>query len=230
MKLTTTGGNNTVVGRRAFENNTTGSSNNVIGYNALFYNTTGTQNVAIGQSALQGVTTGSGNVGIGHSAGDNITTADNSIVIGSLTARTADSDNELTIGGWVNARNNGDLVGFGRGGTGFARKHVTLSGRAAIPHNTWTTDAYLSHSHSGICTVLVFDSDKGSIIGGMTTAYGGTDKDTISVALNGLTDINYRYNNSGYVLQIFQANNSSANRWADWSWTGISIGEIYVTS
>jgi hypothetical protein len=191
---------------------------------------TGTNNVSVGHGSHISMT-GDNNVAIGHNAGDNITTGDNNITIGSaVDAGSATADNQLNIGGWVIGKSNGDLVGFGRGATGFARKHVTLSGRAAIPHNTWTTVAYLSHSHSGICTVMVYDTNRGSIVGGMTTAYGGTDKDTISVALNGLTDINYRYSNSGYVLQIFQANNSSANRWADWSWTGISIGEIYVTS
>ena len=228
----TTANANTAIGHTAFYSNNTGSDGVAVGYQAAYSNTTGIRNTAVGLNALYANTTGSNNTAIGNGAGDNITTGNNNIVIGrNVDAPSATGNDQLNIGNSLIGKVDGSLIGFGRGSAGFARKHVVLSGGVTISDNTWTTVAYLGHTHSGICTVHVLDSgDYGGIVGGMTTAYGATDKDTISVVTNGLTSIDYRYSNSGYVLQIQIDTPDNASRQVDWSWSGISSNEIYVTS
>jgi uncharacterized coiled-coil protein SlyX len=78
----TTANDNTAVGLFALLNNVDGSSNTAVGAAALRDNISGGNNQAFGRGALR-FATGSNNIGIGREAGMNMTTADNVISIGS---------------------------------------------------------------------------------------------------------------------------------------------------
>jgi Chaperone of endosialidase len=95
---TTTGGNNTAIGRLALRANTTGNyntaagegalahnttgANTAIGFEAMFFNTKGDSNTAIGLGALEDNSTGDFNTATGGAALSNNTTGSGNTAIG----------------------------------------------------------------------------------------------------------------------------------------------------
>ena len=78
----TTGASNVAVGDGALYANTTASNNTAVGKDALVANTTGASNTAVGYTASQSITTGASNTTLGKQAGSSLTTGDNNIAIG----------------------------------------------------------------------------------------------------------------------------------------------------
>jgi hypothetical protein len=66
--VTSTGSENTAVGRQALFNTTTGPANTAVGWQAALGNTTGQANVAVGENALVSNSTGGYNVAVGEEA------------------------------------------------------------------------------------------------------------------------------------------------------------------
>ena len=66
---TTTGANNTAIGRQALLSNIAGSGNTAIGRDALADNTTGSNNIAVGIGAGVSLATGDNNIDIGNAGG-----------------------------------------------------------------------------------------------------------------------------------------------------------------
>jgi len=64
--VSSTGYENTAIGKSALNSNTSGNDNIAVGYSALASNTSGAGNVAVGQSALTGNSIGVNNIGIGR--------------------------------------------------------------------------------------------------------------------------------------------------------------------
>jgi len=195
-------------------------------------NSSGNENTAIGYLALQSVNSGSNNTGIGQKAGDNITTGSSNIIIGSgIDAPSATASTQLNIGNWIIGKDNGKVIGYGKGSNALHHRHVTLSGQVDAVDNVWTTVAYLNHTHSGHVHLLVYDGERGAASGAMHTAYGLTHYSIIgTTALLGLSGLEFRYNNSGYVLQIRVNSNDGANKEVNWTWTGMCANTPYVTS
>jgi len=64
---TTTGANNTGIGRQALVDNTAGGDNTAVGRDALGHNTTGSNNIALGVGAGVNLISGDDNIYVGHS-------------------------------------------------------------------------------------------------------------------------------------------------------------------
>lgn len=79
---TSTGTNNTAIGRQALYSNSSGSDNTSIGISSLQSNNTGNKNTAIGAFSLNKNTTGYQNVGLGYYSLFNNTLGSNNVSIG----------------------------------------------------------------------------------------------------------------------------------------------------
>ena len=225
----TTGGNNVAVGLNALGANTNSYSNIAIGVRALevFNVTNGTSpyNVAVGEDAGADITTGIQNTIIGGLAGDAITTGSSNIIIGyNVDAPSNTASNQLNIGNMIIAKDNGKVISYGKGSNGFTYKEVMLSGSKSVAHGVWTAVAFIDHTHCALVKLLLSAANRGTLVGSMSTSYGSSQYTNHTISLNNLTTLDFRYNNSGYNLEVYQTNSSSAARDIYFSWTGMSTG------
>jgi len=212
MRLNTKSHDNVAIGAGALttHNLTDGSS----GYNT-----------AVGYSSGLLVSTGINNTLIGALAGDNVTSGSSNIIIGhGVDATSATASNQLNIGNMIIAKDNGKVISYGKGSNGFTYKEVMLSGSKSVAHNVWTNVAFIDHTHAAVVKLLLFSSNRGTLVGSMSTSYGSSQYTNHTISLNNLTSLQFRYSNSGYTLQVYQTNSSSAARDIYFSWTGMSTG------
>jgi hypothetical protein len=229
MYSNTTGADNTAVGEQALYSTTATSNNTAVGRKAL-WTSTGSSNTAVGETAAYSLSTGSNNTVIGREAGG-ITTGSSNIIIGKgVDAPSATASSQLNIGNWIIGKDNGKVIGYGKGSNTLAYRYTTMSGQTDCADNVWTTVAYVGHTHSADIHLLVYDGERGTTSGCTNTSYGSTYTDITRQSLNGLSGLDFRYNNSGYVLQVRANSVDGTSKEVNWTWSGLSSATPYLTS
>jgi len=188
MDATTTGSENTAIGRSAMDANTTGASNVAVGRSALAANTTGARNIAIGHDAYVSSDTESDNIAIGYSAmTTNTAGGQRNIAIGNYAADAMTSgDDNVAIGNQALGANNAGVENTAVGGNA----GVGITGgvdNTVVGFNACNHVAVLS---TGSYNVIIgqyshttaVDTDRANVLGhgvggagGYTTVGNGSD-------------------------------------------------------
>ncbi|MBL4625912.1 MAG: hypothetical protein JKY42_12350, partial [Flavobacteriales bacterium] len=171
--LSTTGANNTLIGRLAGTATTTGSSNTALGYRALATNTTSSNNTALGSQALESVNGGLQNTAIGAQAIGSLTSGHDNIGVGyqSLFANLAGSDNVAVGREALDLTTSSNNVAMGRNAGDF---NTTGNSNTFIGYNADATVATLTNATAIGANASVSQSNSLILGNGVNVGIGTT--------------------------------------------------------
>jgi len=208
MIFTTTGINNTSVGRRALEGNTTGSRNTAVGSYALYSSSTTNNNTAVGHQALYANTTGTDNTAVGYATLDVCTTGYNNVAVGGAATYQAAALGSVTTG------YNNVGIGAGAGSVLTTASSCTMVGRLSGYSTSGGNNTFIGEQAGYLVTTGAINT----IIGRFTGNSGGLNITTSSNYVV-LADGSGNYSAYGTGGAWYKANNTS-------TWSTVSDGRI----